>query len=506
MKRPLTTHVTFLLLVAASALAQEARWPLGIFESHGDVGINPRPGSTHYDPAAKTFRITGGGANMWAKADVFQYVWRRVSGDIALEADVEFLGTSEVGHRKAVLVVRQNLEPDSAYANIAIHGDGMTALQSRLTAGEISTHIVSPVKGKRVRIERRGNVFTMFATGADGKREQTGPVTVVLKDPVYLGIGVCAHKADNLETAVFSNVSIEQLPAAATPRPVSKSRISIYNLESKSVKVVYTADQVFEAPNWSPDGKYLLTNGGGKLYRLPVGGGELQQVNLGEVDNVNNDHGISPDGKRYAVSARAGGGPSKVFVTTAEGKDRHLITPEGPSYYHTWSPDGRWLGFAGQRNANFDLYRVSPDGGAHVCLTSHPAYDDGPDYSPDGKWIYFNSERTGNGDIWRIPADGAGDADANARQVTSDEMDDWFPHPSPDGKWIVFLSFPKGTKGHPPNLNVALRRIPMPGAELRPVKIETLVELFGGQGTMNVNSWSPDSSQFAFVSYELPGK
>jgi TolB protein len=197
------------------------------------------------------------------------------------------------------------------------------------------------------------------------------------------------------------------------------------------------------------------------------------------------------------------GAASKVFVSTSEGGQRRQITSEGPSYFHTWSPDGRWLVFTGQRNANFDLYRVSPEGGEPLRLTAHPAYDDGPDYSPDGKWIYFNSERSGSGDIWRIPSDGAGPDDIKAQQVTNDPMEDWFPHPSPDGKWLVFLSLARGTKGHPANQNVELRMIPLPGAELRPPKIATLMNLFGGQGTINVNSWSPDSKKFAFVSYEL---
>lgn len=485
------------------AFGQEARWALGLFENHADVGENLRPGAAEFDPSRKSYRITGGGWDMWDKADAFHYLWRRVSGDVALTAEVEFIGASPAGHRKALLLVRQSLDPGAAYADAAVHGDGMIALQSRVAAGEITTYTVSPLKARRVRIERRGNQLTMYVGDPGGAVQPTGPITVALQDPVCLGIGVCSHNASTLETAVFSNVAIEQLAAPFSPRAEARSKISIYDLTSKSVKVIYTADTVFEAPNWSPDGKYLLTNSGGKLYRLSVAGGLSEPVDLGEVDNVNNDHGISPDGKSYVVSARLNGAASKVFVSTSEGGQRRQITSEGPSYFHTWSPDGRWLVFTGQRNANFDLYRVSPEGGEPLRLTAHPAYDDGPDYSPDGKWIYFNSERSGSGDIWRIPSDGAGPDDIKAQQVTNDPMEDWFPHPSPDGKWLVFLSFARGTKGHPANQNVELRMIPLPGAELRPPKIATLMNLFGGQGTINVNSWSPDSKKFAFVSYEL---
>ena len=228
-------------------------------------------------------------------------------------------------------------------------------------------------------------------------------------------------------------------------------------------------------------------------------------IDLGEVNNINNDHGIAPDGKRLVVSARLNGAPPKLYLSTADGQNRRQLTPEGPSYFHGWSPDGKWMVFTGQRNANFDLYRVS-ESGEQLRLTAHPAYDDGPDYSPDGKWIYFNSERTGSGDIWRIPAGGAGADDVGAQQVTADEMEDWFPHPSPDGKWLLFLSFPRGTKGHPPNLNVELRMMPLSGEKLQTTKVTKLLTLLGGQGTINVNSWSPDSKRFAFVSYELANR
>jgi hypothetical protein len=492
---------TAVLLAAFTfpAAGEDARWKLGLFEAAINVGENPRAGFTQFDAAHNTYRITGGGANIWNKVDAFQYVWRRLSGDAALSADVEFLGTSAAGHRKAVLMFRQSLDPDAAYADIAVHGDGMIALQSRVSKAEITTHIVSPAKGRHVRIERHGDQFTLYVG-----QETTGPVTVALRDPVYIGIGVSAHDATQLETAVFSNVSIEPL-TTPSQRPAARSKISVYDLATKTVKVVYTADAIFEAPNWSPNGKFLLTNSDGKLYRLPVAGGQPEKIDLGEVDNINNDHGLSPDGKTLVVSARLNGAPPKLYIGSADGNNRRQLTPEGPSYFHGWSPDGKWMVFTGQRNANFDLYRISANG-EQARLTAHPAYDDGPDYSPDGKWIYFNSERSGSGDIWRIPSEGGGADDVKAQQVTTDEMEDWFPHPSPDGKWLLFLSFPKGTLGHPPNLNVQLRMMALPGEQLGPGKIETLVKLFGGQGTINVNSWSPDSKRFAFVSYELPAR
>jgi Tol biopolymer transport system component len=288
-------------------------------------------------------------------------------------------------------------------------------------------------------------------------------------------------------------------------RPASRSLVSIYDLASKSVEVIFTADTVWEAPNWSRDGQFLMVNSGGNLYRLPARkGAQPEKIDLGSIAGCNNDHGISPDGKQIAISARGNAGGSQVYLANADGSNPRLMTPQAPSYYHGWSPDGKWLAYTAQRDKNFDIYRLpAAGGGVEERLTTNPGLDDGPDYSPDGKWIYVNSDRTGNFDIWRFPAGGAGENDKNAQQVTSDEWEDWFPHPSPDGKWMVFVSFEKGTQGHPANRNVALRMMPLPGAKLTTPKIEILTRLFGGQGTINVNSWSPDSKRFAFVSYEL---
>jgi TolB protein len=271
----------------------------------------------------------------------------------------------------------------------------------------------------------------------------------------------------------------------------------VTNFDGGSRNEIYSAEKLIEAPNWSPDGKYLLWNSGGKLWRFALSSGEPQPVDTGAIGNLNNDHGISPDGKWFAISA------GQIYVLPAAGGTPRQITADKPSYFHGWSPDGKWLAYCAQRAGNFDLYRISRDGGLEDRLTSHPGYDDGPDYSPDGRWIYFNSDRSGSWDIWRIPADGAGPDDARAERVTSDDWEDWFPHPSPDGQWIVFLSFPKGTKGHPPNQNVMLRKIAAPGKNPAAGEIVVLDKFFGGQGSINVNSWSPDSKQFAFITYSL---
>ena len=221
MRRPHSLKLTplALLLIAAGpaltpAAAQPAS-PVGIFEDHADIGDNPKPGSIEYDTATGEYRVTGGGANIWAATDAFHFAWKRLSGDFTLSALVHFIGVGKVDHRKAVLMIRQNLNPDSPYADVALHGDGMTSLQFRNEAAAETTETRSGLNTPiHLRIERRGNQFTLYASKQDAEPAATGPVTVVLHDPVYVGIGVCSHDASVLETAIFSKVTIDD----ASPR------------------------------------------------------------------------------------------------------------------------------------------------------------------------------------------------------------------------------------------------------------------------------------------------
>ncbi len=294
------------------------------------------------------------------------------------------------------------------------------------------------------------------------------------------------------------------------PQQQYRSRIVIYDLASKSSRVLYQADQVIEAPNWSHDGTFLLVNSGGSLYRLPVAGEpKLEKIELGAGGyRCNNDKGFSFDGRMLAFSASTPESRgSQVWLANADGSGARRMTPAAPSYFHGWSPDGKWLAFVGQRNGKFELYRVAAAGGEEQRLTSAGGYDDGPEYSPDGKWIYFNSNRSGGWDIWRMPPDGAGPDDQKAERITSDDWEDWFPHLSPDGKWLLVFSFPHGTANHNGKMDgVILRLARVPGGKPAAPHFETLAKFFGGQGTMNVNSWSPDSKKFAYVVYEPIGK
>jgi TolB protein len=287
-----------------------------------------------------------------------------------------------------------------------------------------------------------------------------------------------------------------------------RSRLFIYDLRDGSSHLVYTADSIWEAPNWSPDGSYLISNSGGTIYKLVLtqnGATTPQKLAIPSDFSCNNDKALSPDGKNLAFSATAP--PSKgsqVFLADADGGNVKLMTPDTPSYFHGWAPDNKTLAFVAQRNGSgqYDIYRIPAAGGAEERLTSNIHQDDGPDYSPDGRWIYINSDRSGKQAIWRFPADGAGPDDVKAEMVVNDGLQDWFPHISPDGKKMVYIGYPAGTRTHDPrNVAIEIRLAEINNDKVSAPK-KTLVKGIGGQGTMNVNSWAPDSMRFAYVTYE----
>ncbi len=277
--------------------------------------------------------------------------------------------------------------------------------------------------------------------------------------------------------------------------PQVRSFLEIVDVETGERTVVESFDFRIEAPNWTPDGKYLVYNSSGKLYKMPVAGGESELINTGIAERLNNDHILSFDGTFFAVSSSYEGS-SKVFTVPFEGGEATLVTPEGPSYLHGISPDGKTLAYCARRNDNMDVYIIPKNGGEEIRLTDAEGLDDGPEFSPDGKYIWFNSVRSGLMQAWRMKADGS-----EQTQMTFEESNNWFPHVSPDGKKVSYISYKKGDVepgSHPANKNVRLMIMDSEGGEP-----EVLVELFGGQGTLNVNSWSPDSKKFAFVSFEL---
>ena len=278
-----------------------------------------------------------------------------------------------------------------------------------------------------------------------------------------------------------------------------ESVLQVVNVSSKKITIIYKAPQHIEAPNWSKDGNYFIVNSKGKLYKIALNGSTMKVINTDFADACNNDHGISPDGKQLVIShnRKIGDGKtsSTIYTLQINGGKPTLVTEFSPSYWHGWSPDGKTLAYCAEKNGNYDVYTIPVSGGKETRLTLEEGLDDGPDYSPDGKYIYFNAFRNGSMQIWRMKTDGT-----NQEQLTKDAYSNWFAHPSPNGKWIVFISYilDQG-QAHPFGKDVKLRLM-----SLEDKSIQDLTDVFfGGQGTINVPSWSPDSKRLAFISYNV---
>lgn len=271
-----------------------------------------------------------------------------------------------------------------------------------------------------------------------------------------------------------------------------RSELCLHDLASGETSVLLTHEGVIEAPNWHPDG-FLLVNGGGRLFRVPLDAPALHEIPTGSVGGLNNDHGLSPDGRTLAISAHDADRRSCIYLMPLEGGEPTRVTPKVPSWWHGWSPDGSRLAYVAAREPGGPIlpHTCALDGSDEVRLASGFDHVDGPDCTPDGRWIWFNGERDGRVDLWRVHPDGTG-----LERMTQGETVDWFPHPSPDGRHVLFLAYPPGTKGHPAMLDVALSLMPQEGGEPR-----ELLRLLGGQGTINVPCWAPGSHGFAFMRF-----
>lgn len=280
---------------------------------------------------------------------------------------------------------------------------------------------------------------------------------------------------------------------AQTPENIS-SELVLLNVKTGEEKSILKEQRHFEAPNWSRDGNFLLINSGGFLEKVDLKGNKLGQLFPDQISRANNDHGISFDGKTLVISKSDPGKSSQVYIMPMDGSSPpKLLTENYPSYWHGISPDGKTLVYCAERDDAWDIYAISTDGGNELRLTDADGLDDGPEYSYDGKWIYFNSNRTGRMQAYRMKPDGSG-----AEQLTNDELDNWFPHPSPDNKSAVLISYLEDQKGsHPFGKDVKLRLVDV---ETKEIKDLTPV-FYGGQGTINVHSWSPDGDWIAFVRY-----
>ena len=469
---------------------------LGIFDGQDDVGRVKHKGSGTYDRKLQEYHLSGSGTNIWTNHDEFHFVWKKMKGDFILRTNAEFIGKGVEEHRKIGLMVRTSLDSNAKHVNAVVHGAGLTSLQYRsATGGTTEEKKFEMTSADVIQLERKGNTYIM-SVARKGDLFVTDSVSNVdLGDDVYVGLFICAHNPDVVEKAVFNNVRIV-VPAPnnlQTYKQYIGSDIEILDLENQNSKIVYQSPKSLQAPNWMKDGKNLLYNSDGLLYTFDLKTNTPTVFNTGSAKNNNNDHVLSFDGKWLAISSSDKSGNSIGWILPSTGGEPKRMNEIGPSYMHGWSPDGKYIVFCGSRNKEFDVYRIPVAGGPEVRLTNSTGLDDGPEYSPDGQYIYFNSVRSGLMQVWRMKADGS-----EQTQLTNDDYDNWFPHISPDGKWIEFITFNKNEVApgdHPFYKHVYLRVMPVGGG---PAKV--IAYLYGGQGTINTPSWSPDSKHLAFVS------
>ena len=486
------------LLITAGLQSSTPPQNLGIFQGSSDVGAVLKPGSANYNPKTHAYEVTGSGYNVWFDHDEFHYLWKKMKGDFILYTRAGLIGQGVDPHRKVGWMVRSSLDGKSAHVNAVVHGDGLTSLQFRRTPGANTEEVRSAITHADViQLERKGTTYTM-RVGTFGSPFVTTMVSDLnLGDDVYVGLFTGSHNKDVLERGTFQDVRIstpapEELVAY---RQYLGSNLEILDVTTGKRQVIFNAPGSIQAPNWTPDGKTLIYNADGLLYTFNLAKGKPSVLNTGDIKNNNNDHVLSFDGSMLGISSgvQALGG-SIVYTVPTTGGIPKQITPKGPSYLHGWSPDKQQLVFTGQRNDDFDIYRVPAAGGPEVRLTETKGLDDGPEYSPDGRYIYFNSARDGTMKIYRMKPDGS-----EQEALTNGEFHDWFPHLSPDGKWMVFLSFLKEevkADEHPFYKHVYLRMLPASGQGTPKV----IAYIYGGQGTINTPSWAPDSKRLAFIS------
>lgn len=489
---------TLFLLAFFISTLMNAQNKIGIFDNNEDIGSPAVKGSSSYNSGTQEYTMESQSVNMWAKTDQFHFLWKKIKGDFIISATVRFIGNGVDAHRKIGIIARNQLAPNSPYADACVHGVDLTSLQYRRTDTSVTEQVeVSVFNPTNIELQRIGNKF-IFSAAVFGENYKSVSQEIALDEEVFAGLFICSHNDKVMEKAVFSNVRIV-IPAAKNFKPYRDyigSHIEVMDIQTGHRKILHSAPNSLQAPNWTKDGKTLIYNSEGRLYNYDIASGSISQLNTGTIINNNNDHVISFDSKMMGLSNHVGEKRiSTLFTMPISGSDKPtmITSPDsGHSYLHSWSLDGKKLIFTGQRNKQFDIWTVDIATKKETKLTTTTALEDSPELSPDGKWIYFNSTRTGTMKLWRMKPDGS-----QQEQVTFDEYNDWFPHFSPDGKWIVFISFPKEIEptDHPWYKKVNLRLMPAAGGVPR-----NIAYLYGGQGTINVPSWSPDSKKIAFVS------
>ena len=470
-------------------MAIDAHWltdasDFGMLDGHTFLTAGSA-GTVGYDPITQDYTVG------LEDSDDTQTVvlWKRCQGDVNVHARVDAYDAAPGASWG--LIMRAGLEHDAPEVCLVRDSDG-AQLRVRRDAG--AAHETVHHRGGDedvLQLERHGARFTMRVARGGETFDTPASVEVRLDGPVYVGLFVSARARTHVS---FGNVRVV-VPADAShsnqTNPLG-SHLEVWGAATGTSQIIYSSSTPFEAPNWTPDGRALIYNSQGHLYHFDLATGTPTVIDTGFAVRSNNDHVLSFDGTMLGISDHTEEGHSIVYVVPVEGGTPRRVTALGPSYLHGWSPDGRYLVYTGARDDEYDIYRIGVEGGDETRLTTAIGLDDGSEYTPDGRYIFFNSVRSGTMQLWRMGADGS-----DQKQMTDDEFNNWFPHVSPDGKEIVFISYLSDVapSAHPPYKQVYLRRMSVEGGRARVVAY-----LYGGQGTINVPSWSPDGTHFAFVS------
>lgn len=489
--------ISFLILTMNTSCLEQTND--GIFDNATNVGNPVLKGTTFFNQKNGEYRLKGAGENIWGVNDNFFYLSKKIEGDFILRTRAAFVGEGVNAHRKIGVMARDNFDDNAQHASAVVHGDGLTSLQFRKEKSGITEEKKSDDNAPNIiQLERKGNMFIM-STAQRGQPFITVVAdSISMSDSIYIGLFICSHESDVTEEAVFDNVRLIK-PADEDFVPYQDfigSHIEIMDIESGKREIVHSSPLSLQAPNWSPDGKSLIYNSEGKIFDFNIATAEITEINTGFAQNNNNDHVLSFNGKMLGISdhTQHENNQSLVYILPATGGEPEQITSEAPSYLHGFSPDGKEVAYtAGRGNfEHLDIYKANLETKLETRITNTPGLDDGSEYSPDGKYIYFNSSRTGTMQIWRMKPDGS-----EQEQLIFDEFNDWFPHVSPDGEKLVFISYSNeiDAEDHPFYKRVYIRTMPADGG-----KAQICAYVYGGQGSMNVFNWSPDSKKIAFVS------
>lgn len=492
-----------ILLFYCTGFAQSE---LGIFKFNKDIGNPAQKGSAKYNNDSQVYTLTGPGNIASSTTDEFNYLFNELEGDFIVTAHLKFTGEGGDPNRKTGIMIRGSESGDAVHASAVLYGNGLTSMLWSSEKGEdvkeAGNEIQAPKNSYDVfQLERKGEEIVMKAAHWGEPLQVIGSKKLPLLAAGKVLVGLFINSANEVDVATAKawNVRVDKtVDEKYDPGEEGwlGCRLEIINVENGMRKQIYEKEDRFEAPNWMPGGEKLLFNMEGSLYTINVDGGDPKKFDTGFADNLNNDHGISFNGELIAISHHPPGKGSMVYVLPIEGGTPQLVTEKGPSYWHGWAPNNEEVVYVAVRenNPTYDIYKKSIYGGEEVALTNtgEGEHVDGSEYSPDGKYIYYNGSASGTMQIWRMKPDGS-----NKEQLTFDARNDWFPHISPDGKWIAYISFPSEipVNDHPSYKRVTLNLMPTAGGAPK-----VIAYLYGGQGTINVPSWSPDSKHLAFVS------